>query len=74
LHQGNLIRNSHGFDLIMSHVKHGRAKLLCQLADLTTDLLSKTGIEIAKGLVHQKNSGVHGYCPGKGHTLLLPTA
>ena len=51
----NLIRQCHGFDLIMRHIDHGRAKLLVQRCDFHAHVDPQFGIQIRQRFVEQEH-------------------
>ena len=71
LHQDDLVRDGHGFALVMRYVDGRDAQLLLDAADLRAHLYTQLGVKVGQGLIKQQNAGFYDQGAGKCDTLLL---
>ena len=74
LHDGDLVGDGHGFDLIVGNIKNRGAQLFGEIADFAAHVFAQAGVEIAQRLVHEQQARVDGDGARQGDALLLPAA
>ena len=58
----------------MGYVQHGYVEAFGQVADLAPHIFSQPRVQVAEGLVHEQQLGIHRQRPRQCHSLLLATA
>ena len=72
MHHDNFIGQSHGFDLVMGDIDHGRAQPLFEGGNLGAHVDTQGGIEIGQRLVKKKQPRIAHDGAANGDTLALP--
>ena len=73
IQQHDLIRQRHGFDLIMRDIDHAGTQIMMQLGNLDAGLYAQRRIQIGQRLIKQENARFAHNSPADSHALTLPT-
>ena len=68
----DLVGHSHGLDLVVRDIDHGRAEPAVQRNQFAAHLDPQLGVEVGKGLVEQESLGLLDDGPADGDALALP--
>ena len=71
-HHHDPLSHSHGLDLVVGHINHGRLQLPVELGDFGTHLNPHLCVEIGKGFIEEENTRLAHDRAADSHALSLP--